>query len=296
MKFYRRFLSCLANIWSFKEQLILYRMSGESHYLPSSYYTLQTSWLRTNNGAPQFPIHIFKAKQSIDSYENVCKLFRRKTHTGLVPSPRDFSWEVWNGKRETGRIYLTSPGHFLNIHLGHGATDHSFEIMLSDPEGQTTTPHPKVKQWSVLYILCFTKMKNLRRAVNPRPGWYPPDLEPPQYTHETCIVSMHRRDALQSQAIQTPTTTCKVNNISTWTNDAWWTIDLRLSKTSILPHGGDGAQVTWVLIFLSQSLGEFIILAFDMRRLEQGQVETLPLWKRWAVAARWQVRLSSRAN
>lgn len=51
---------------------------------------------------------------------------------------------------------------------------------------------PKVKPQ--VYILCFTKMKNLRRAVNPRPQWSPSDLESPQRTHETCIVSMHHRD------------------------------------------------------------------------------------------------------
>lgn len=51
---------------------------------------------------------------------------------------------------------------------------------------------PKVKPQ--VCILCFTKMKNLRRAVNPRPQWSPSDLESPQRTHETCIVSMHHRD------------------------------------------------------------------------------------------------------
>ena len=69
-------------------------------------------------------------------------------------------------------IHLTLPGHFLNIHLGHGATDHSSEIMLSDPEGQNTTSSPRSS--SRVYSLCFTKMKNLRGAVNPAPGWYPP--------------------------------------------------------------------------------------------------------------------------
>lgn len=74
--------------------------------------------------------------------------------------------EKFEMEKKNWRIYLTLPGHFLNIHLGHGATDHSFEIMLSDPEGRkTTSPRSNTE----VYILCFTKMKNLRRAVNPSP-------------------------------------------------------------------------------------------------------------------------------
>lgn len=155
-------------------ELICYRTSGGSLYLSLSYYTPPTFWLGTKSGMPQFPAHIFLAKQSIDLYENVCKLFSCKTRTSLVLSQGDFSWEVWN---ENWRIYLTLPGHFLNIHLGHGATDHSFEIMAWYPEGHKTT-FPRSS--SEVYILCLTKMKNLQRAVNPRPQWYPPDLEPPQ--------------------------------------------------------------------------------------------------------------------
>ncbi len=75
--------------------------------------------------------------------------------------------EKFEMDRKNWRIYLTLSGHFLNIHLGHGATDHSFEITSSDPEGQKTT---SPRSNSGVYILCFTKMKNVPRAVNPRHG------------------------------------------------------------------------------------------------------------------------------
>lgn len=105
--------------------------------MPSSYYTPQTLRLRTKNGPPQFPVHIFKAKQSIDSYENV---FGRKTHNKPSTVSEGPPLEKFEMEKRNWRIYLTLPGHFLNIHLGHGAADHSFKIMLSDPEGQTTPP------------------------------------------------------------------------------------------------------------------------------------------------------------
>lgn len=103
---------------------------------------------------------------------------------------------------------------------------------------------PKVKPQ--VYILCFTKMKNLRRAVNPRPQWSPSDLESPQRTHETCIVSMHHRDT----PYQSFATVCKgQKSIPISPNGAWQVIDFRLSKISILPYRGDGARVTEAVIF-----------------------------------------------
>lgn len=67
---------------------------------------------------------------------------------------------------------------------------------------------------------------------------------------------------LWSQTIHNPTTTCNVHSISTWPNDAWQAIDLRLSKTSMLPRVGEG---TWVSIFFFFKLvrREFIMLAFN---------------------------------
>lgn len=177
-------------------------MSGESQYLPSSYYTLQTFWVRTKNGAPQFPAHIFKAKQSIDSYENVCKLFRTKTHTSRTVSKgiylRSLKW-----KREIGEFISLCQVISWTFTLDMEPLTAGLKLCCQILR-RRKQPAPKVKQLSILYILCFTKMKNLRRAVNPRPEWYPPDLVPPQNTHETCIVSMHQTDTLRSQTIQTP--------------------------------------------------------------------------------------------
>lgn len=195
VKFDLKCFSCVTNTWSFKNNWST-TLWLVSHSICLCHITLYRHFgLRTKNGAPHFPAHIFKATQSIESYKNVCKLFRRKTLTSLVPSPRNFEM----GKRNW-RIYLTLPGHFLNIHLGHGATGHSFEIMSSEPEGQTTTSC-KVKQWSILYILRFTEMRNLRRVVNPRPERCPP--WPCAAAHETCLVSMHHRDVLRSQTLET---------------------------------------------------------------------------------------------
>lgn len=63
---------------------------------------------------------------------------------------------------------------YTNIHLGP---------QLADPELSKLCRHilsggklPPQGQ-SGVHGLCFTKMKDLPRAVNPGPGWYPPDLE-----------------------------------------------------------------------------------------------------------------------
>ncbi len=61
------------------------------------------------------------------------------------------SLEKFEMEKKNWGIYLTLPGHFLNIHFGHGVTDHSFGIMLSDPEGRETTS-PKVKRPSMYFL------------------------------------------------------------------------------------------------------------------------------------------------
>lgn len=119
-------------------------MSGESYCSPSSYYTLPTSCFRTKNVAPQFPAHIFQAKQSIDSYENVCKLFTCKTHTSLYCC-KGISVEKFEMEKKNWTIYLTLPGHFLNIYLGHGAADHSFKMLSECDRKKTAFPRSNGK-------------------------------------------------------------------------------------------------------------------------------------------------------
>lgn len=111
-------------------------MSGESYYSPSSYYTLQTSCLRTKNRAAQFPAHIFQVKQSIDSYENVCMLFTCKSRTRLYCC-KGISWEKFEMEKKNWTIYLTLPDHFLNVYLRMKPLTTALK-MLSEPDGKKT--------------------------------------------------------------------------------------------------------------------------------------------------------------
>lgn len=173
-------------------------------------------------------------------------------------------------EKRNWRIYLTLPGHFLNIHLGHGAADHSFKIMLSDPEGQTTPPPPCT--FSILQ-----RWKTSRGQLIQDPSDIPPDLVPPQNAREAGDVSMHHRDTVRSPPPQTPRQRAKVNSISTWANEAWQAIDLSLSKTSILAHSGAGAQVTRGLDFFKPISGGIYHFGLLIRGGSSGgQLETLP--------------------
>lgn len=111
-------------------------MSGESYYSPSSYYTLQTSCLRTKNRAAQFPAHIFQVKQSIDSYENVSKLFTCKTRTRLYCC-KGVSWEKFEMERKTGQFISLCQVIFSMFTL-HMKTLTTALKMLSEPNGKKT--------------------------------------------------------------------------------------------------------------------------------------------------------------
>lgn len=64
---------------------------------------------------------------------------------------------------------------YPNIHLGpHLADSEVFRLCCHILSGGKLLPQGQ--SWE--HGLCFTKMKHLPRAVNPGPGWYPPDLEP----------------------------------------------------------------------------------------------------------------------
>lgn len=153
-------------------------------------YTLPTLRLRTKNGAPQFPTHIFKAKQSIDLYENVCKLFSCKTHTSLVPSLRGFSWEVWNGKEK-----LVNLSHFAGPFPEHSPWTQKHWPQLwklccqilrarkQPPQGQTAKYIFSVSQrWKISWGQLIQD-----------PGDLPLTLSRLQNTHVTCIFNMHTR-------------------------------------------------------------------------------------------------------
>lgn len=64
---------------------------------------------------------------------------------------------------------------YPNIHLGPQLADSElFKLCCHILSGRK----PPAQGQSREHGLCFTKMKDLPRAVNPGPGWYPPDLEP----------------------------------------------------------------------------------------------------------------------
>lgn len=138
-------------------------------------HILLTLRLRTKNRAPQFPAHIFKAKQSIDSYENVCELFICKTYKPCTVSQglllRSLKW-----KRNIGEFISLRQVISWTFAFGHAAADHSFGIMLSDPEGQkTASPQGQTAE----YIFSVSHgWKTSRGQLIQDPGDIPPDLEP----------------------------------------------------------------------------------------------------------------------
>lgn len=171
----------------------------------------------------------------------MCKLFSCKTHTSFVLSQRDSSGEVWNGK-----VKLENLSHFAGSFPQHSPLTTALKLCYCVISWEVEYDLPKVKHWSIYSV--SQRWNNLQRAVNPRPDWHTPDLEPPPNTHETyCYYVSQRRSMFWSYT--DPSTMYKVKSISTWPNEPWQIIDLRLSKTSILCHSGDGAQMAWLLIF-----------------------------------------------
>lgn len=150
------------------------------------------------------------------------------TYTSLVPPQRNCRRSLKWKKN----MNLPTLGHRFTIYLRHGAADHSFEMLLLDPEGRKTTYllHLPPQGQTTKYIFSLAqRWKPPQRALNPRPKCISPwpwatakhlrDLYCSCITEMLCSQRLRRlfHDVQSKQHFCQP-------------NEPWQAIDFRLSE------------------------------------------------------------------
>lgn len=118
---------------------------------------------------------------------------------------------------------------YPNIHLGPQLADSElFKLCCHILSGGKLPPQGQSQE----HALCFTKMKDLPRAVNPAPGYIRPTLSPTQNRQENTIVSAEIWEVLSCTQAKNKS---RANSSSARANGAWQGIDhLRTSRQGYL--------------------------------------------------------------